>query len=226
MSPATELLNWDHVLGAEKKKTYFIAIVDRLNRERKAGKLIFPANDQLFNAFKLTPFSTLKIVILGQDPYHGTGQAHGLSFSVQKPVKQPPSLQNIFKELQNDVGMIPPKHGDLTGWAKQGVLLLNASLSVEAGLAQSHAQYGWHQFTDHVIDCINEHPEPVVFMLWGTSARSKAFRLDRSRHLILEAPHPSPLSAHRGFLGCRHFSKANTFLQKVGRTPIRWDELP
>jgi uracil-DNA glycosylase len=222
----TTTLTWEQVLGAEKQKPYFSAIIARLNQEQQQGKVIFPPKEQIFNAFKFTPFADIKVVILGQDPYHGPGQAHGLSFSVQKPVRQPPSLQNIFKELKTDMGMTPPDHGDLTGWAKQGVLLLNASLSVEASLPQSHAKYGWHQFTDHVIDCINEHPEPVVFMLWGASARSKAALLDHSRHLILEAPHPSPLSAHRGFLGCHHFSQANAFLKKAGRTPIKWDKLP
>jgi uracil-DNA glycosylase len=222
----TAVLTWEQVLGAEKQKPYFLDILARLNSERKQGKTIFPPKEQMFNAFKLTPFTAIKVVILGQDPYHGPGQAHGLSFSVQKPVRQPPSLQNIFKELKSDIGMEPPEHGDLTGWAKQGVLLLNASLSVEASLPQSHAKYGWHQFTDHVIDCINEHPEPVVFMLWGSSARSKAARLDKKRHLVLECPHPSPLSAHRGFLGCQHFSKANAFLEQAGRKPIDWAELP
>lgn len=222
----TAILTWEQVLKAEKKKIYFLDIIARLNSERNQGKIIFPPKEQMFNAFRLTAFADIKVVILGQDPYHGQGQAHGLSFSVQKPVRQPPSLQNIFQELQNDIGMPRPNHGDLTGWAKQGVLLLNASLSVEANLPQSHAKYGWHPFTDHVIDCINEHPEPVVFMLWGSSARSKAARLSKQRHLVLEAPHPSPLSAHRGFLGCRHFSQANSFLKQSGRQPIRWDDLP
>jgi uracil-DNA glycosylase len=222
---ATDILTWDQILGAERKKAYFQAIIDRLNSERKKGTVIFPPKQELFNAFKLTPFDQIKVVILGQDPYHGPRQAHGLSFSVQKPQRQPPSLQNIFKELNQDLGLARPEHGDLTGWAKQGVLLLNASLSVEAHLPQSHAKYGWHRFTDHVIDCINEHPDPVVFMLWGASARSKAERLD-SRHLILQAPHPSPLSAHRGFLGCKHFSLANEFLKKNGRDTIDWSLLP
>ncbi len=222
---STDLLTWEQVLGTEKKKPYFLDILSRLKKEQAKGKTVFPPKAELFNAFKLTPFEQIKVVILGQDPYHGPNQAHGLSFSVKKPVRQPPSLQNIFKELEKDLGIARPDHGDLTGWAKQGVLLLNASLSVEAHLPQSHAKFGWHEFTDHVIDCINEHPEPIVFMLWGASARKKAARLD-SRHLILEAPHPSPLSAHRGFLGCHHFSQANTFLERMGRGRIDWADLP
>jgi len=219
------LLTWKEILGAEKKSPYFLEILSLLNEERKQGKIIFPPKEQIFNAFKLTAFEDIKVVILGQDPYHGAGQAHGLSFSVQKSIRQPPSLQNIFKELEHDIGMQNPKYGDLSGWAKQGVLLLNSTLSVEENLPQSHAKLGWHRFTDHVIDCVNQHKKPVVFMLWGASARKKADRLDPSRHLILEAPHPSPLSAHRGFLGCRHFSKANAFLAQMGRDTIRWDDL-
>jgi uracil-DNA glycosylase len=220
------LPTWKQILGNEKKKNYFQDIIMQLDNERQQGKIIFPPKNELFNAFKLTSFEKIAVVILGQDPYHGPNQAHGLSFSVKKQVPQPPSLQNIFKELEQDIGMARPEHGDLTGWAKQGVLLLNSSLSVEANLPQSHAKWGWQHFTNHVIDCINHHSESVVFMLWGASARSKAERLDKSRHLILEAPHPSPLSAHRGFLGCGHFSKANAFLEKMGRQPIRWDDLP
>lgn len=223
---ATDVLTWEQVLGTEKKKPYFREILDFLNQESRQGKTIYPPKNQLFNAFKLTPFDQVKVVILGQDPYHGPKQAHGLSFSVQKPVRQPPSLQNIFKELKQDLGVESPDHGDLTGWAKQGVLLLNASLSVEAAQPQSHSQIGWQQFTDHVIDCLNEHPEPLVFLLWGASAQSKAQRLDGDRHLILKSPHPSPLSAHRGFLGCKHFSQANAFLQQHGREAIDWGDLP
>lgn len=223
---STALLNWEQVLGIEKKKPYFLSIIQQINELCRQGKTVYPPKNQFFNAFKLTPFDQIKVVILGQDPYHGPDQAHGLSFSVQKPVRKPPSLQNIFKELKSDLNVAAPEHGDLTGWAKQGVLLLNASLSVEAHKPQSHSKLGWQQFTDHVIDCVNEHPEPIVFMLWGASARSKSTRLDQSRHLILQAPHPSPLSAHRGFLGCQHFSQANAFLEKAGRGTIRWDDLP
>ena len=219
---ATDTLSWSQILGLEKKKPYFKSILSQLDREMAMGKTIYPPKSSIFKAFELTAFADVKVVILGQDPYHGPEQAHGLSFSVQKPIKPPPSLQNIFKELQSDLGIQAPEHGDLTGWAKQGVLLLNASLTVQAATPQSHAKIGWELFTDHVMACVNDHPEPVVFLLWGASAQKKAHFLDETRHCLLKAPHPSPLSAHRGFLGCRHFSQANAFLQKAGREPIDW----
>ena len=223
---ATDTLTWPQILGLEKKKAYFKGILAQVERERSLGKTVFPKKADIFRAFEYTPYADIKVVILGQDPYHGDDQAHGLSFSVQKPVPKPPSLQNIFKELKSDLGITPPDHGDLTGWAKQGVLLLNASLTVLAGTPQSHSKLGWQTFTDHVIECVNDHPEPIVFLLWGASAGRKAELLDAERHLILQAPHPSPLSCHRGFLGCKHFSQANDFLTQNERKPIAWDQLP
>lgn len=223
---ATDIITWSQILGIEKQKPYFKGILEQVAREQRDGKIIFPPKTHIFRAFELTAYADIKVVILGQDPYHGENQAHGLSFSVQKPVPKPPSLQNIFKEIEQDLGLPAPDHGDLTGWAQQGVLLLNASLTVQAGTPQSHAKLGWQTFTDHVIACVNDHPEPVVFLLWGASAQRKADLLDAKRHLILTAPHPSPLSCHRGFLGCRHFSQANAFLKKNHRSPIEWGDLP
>jgi len=192
-------------------------------RERKArGARIFPPGPRIFAALDATPFDRVKVVILGQDPYHGFGQAHGLCFSVQPGVETPPSLQNIYKELQSDLGIAPPRHGCLSHWAQQGVLLLNAVLTVEEGRAGAHAGKGWEGFTDAVVDALNREREHLVFLLWGSYAQKKGAVIDSARHRVLRAPHPSPLSAHRGFLGCRHFSKANEYLQRHGQAPIDW----
>lgn len=196
-----------------------------LKSEEAAGKVIYPPRGQRLAALALTPLDAVKVVILGQDPYHGPGQAHGLSFSVQKGVRIPPSLVNIYKELKSDVGFVPPDHGDLTGWAKQGVLLLNNALTVEQGQAGSHQKKGWEAITDACVAAVAEGPNPCVFMLWGSHAQKKAARvpgLNSGRHLVLQAPHPSPLSAHNGWFGSRHFSKANDFLVSVGREPVDW----
>ena len=197
-----------------------------LRAEEAAGKRIFPPRGMRLRALELTPLDKVKVVILGQDPYHGPGQAHGLSFSVPEGVRQPPSLVNIFKELQDDLGIAPPSHGNLEGWARQGVLLLNKSLTVESGQAGSHAGRGWDAITDAAVRAVAEREEPSVFILWGSHAQAKAARIpelrDDSRHLILRSPHPSPLSAHRGFFGSKPFSKANAFLEQHGRGAIDW----
>lgn len=219
---ATTEKTWSDLLGTEKEKPYFQQIMDFVRKERQSGKRIYPAHSDIFNALKFTPFENVKVVIIGQDPYHGAGQAHGLSFSVLKGVPKPPSLQNIFQELHNDLHIPIPKEGSLEGWAKQGVLLLNASLTVEEGKPQSHSHIGWYQFTDTIIRSLNEHPQGIVYLLWGSYAQRKAELIDQQKHRILTAPHPSPLSAHRGFLGCKHFSKANELLKQLGREPIDW----
>ena len=193
-----------------------------LQSEKQAGKIIFPKGSEYFHALDMVPLGAVKVVILGQDPYHGDGQAHGLCFSVQRGVSPPPSLVNIFKELETDLGLPRPKHGFLDHWAKQGVLLLNSVLTVERGLAASHQGKGWEQFTDKVIRLVNDQTTPVVFLLWGNYAQKKAAFVDTSRHLVLKSVHPSPLSAHNGFFGCRHFSKANAFLEGKGVAPIDW----
>jgi uracil-DNA glycosylase len=193
-----------------------------LATEREKGKRIFPKGGEWFRALDLTPLEEVRIVILGQDPYHGAGQAHGLCFSVQPGVQTPPSLVNIFKELESDLGIRAARHGFLEHWARQGVLLLNSVLTVEMGRAASHRDRGWERFTDQIIREVNAKAEPVVFMLWGSYAQKKAAFLDTSRHLVLKAAHPSPLSAHSGFFGCRHFSKANAFLVSRGLAPIDW----
>jgi len=190
--------------------------------EKQAGKRIYPSGKELFNAFNHTPLDKVKVVILGQDPYHGEGQAHGLCFSVRPGITVPPSLQNIYKEIQAELGLPIPAHGHLTAWADQGVLLLNSVLSVEAELAASHQGKGWEMFTDRVIEVINREREGVVFMLWGSYAQRKGAIIDARRHCVLKAPHPSPLSAHRGFFGCGHFIAANRYLQDRGITPIDW----
>jgi len=214
--------SWLGPLQAEFEQPYMADLKRFLLSEREAGKQIFPAGANWFRALDLTPLDQVKVVILGQDPYHGPGQAHGLCFSVPDGVRPPPSLVNIFKELQSDLGIPPPGYGFLEHWAKQGVLLLNSVLTVEMGLAASHRDRGWERFTDAVVRLVNAKPEPVVFMLWGSYAQKKAAFVDPSRHLVLKAPHPSPLSAHSGFLGCKHFSKANAFLEEHGLTPIDW----
>ena len=196
---------------------------DFLVQEKKADKIIYPPSSLIFNALNTTPLANVKVVILGQDPYHGPNQAHGLSFSVQKGVAIPPSLRNIFHELNTDLGVVKPIHGDLTRWAEQGVLLLNAVLTVEAGQPTSHQKRGWEDFTDHVIDVLNQQCEHVVFILWGAYAQRKGQRIDPNKHLILKAAHPSPLAANRGgFFGCKVFSKTNNYLKQNGIEPINW----
>ncbi|ULJ65690.1 uracil-DNA glycosylase [Wielerella bovis] len=214
---------WHDVLGEEKSQPYFQHILQTVRAEREAGQVIYPPAADVFNAFKLTEFADVKVVILGQDPYHNVGQAHGLSFSVQHGIQPPPSLLNIYKELSDDItGFVMPQHGCLTHWAEQGVLLLNTVLTVRAHQAHSHANLGWETFTDRVITQINQYRENVVFLLWGSHAQKKGAMIDRTRHLVLTAPHPSPLSAYRGFFGCRHFSQTNAYLQAHNLTPIDW----
>lgn len=214
--------SWMQALAGEFEQPYMQQLSAFLRAEKAAGKRVYPAGGLIFNALNLTPLPQVRVVILGQDPYHGPDQAHGLSFSVQHGVAVPPSLQNIFKELHRDLNLPIPAHGCLEHWAQQGVLLLNTALTVEAGQAGSHSKAGWHAFTDRVIQVINEQCEYVVFMLWGAHARSKAALLDPKKHLILTSAHPSPLSAYRGFLGCGHFSRCNQFLQQMGRPVIDW----
>ena len=213
--------SWADALGAEFEKPYFAALARYLHEQKAAGKTIYPPGRLIFRAFELTPLPSVKVVILGQDPYHGPGQAMGLSFSVPQGIKAPPSLVNIFKEIQSDLCITMSGSPDLEPWARQGVLMLNASLTVEAGLANSHKAIDWQYFTDAVIKCISDNCSGVVFLLWGNFARAKKELIDTSRHYVLEAPHPSPL-AGGGFFGCRHFSKANQLLQSQGKTPINW----
>ncbi len=213
---------WLEAIGGEFEKDYMRRLKRFLVERKQAGATIYPPGSQIFNALNSTPLSKVKAVILGQDPYHGPGQAHGLCFSVQKGVRPPPSLVNIFKEIESDLGYRPPAHGCLQAWADRGVLLLNAVLTVEKGNAGSHQGKGWEQFTDAAVRAVNEQRDNVVFLLWGSHAQKKGAGIDRRRHLVLKAPHPSPLSAHRGFLGCRHFSKANEWLQSRGVEPIDW----
>jgi uracil-DNA glycosylase len=212
---------WKAVLEEEFGKSYFSELTATV-REAYLHKTIYPSPPFIFNAFELCPLDQVKVVIIGQDPYHGPDQAHGLCFSVPEGVRIPPSLRNIYKEIQDDIGCDLPESGNLERWAKQGVLLLNATLTVEAGNAGSHQGLGWETFTDAVIKTISDQKEHVVFLLWGSYARSKATLIDRSKHLILEAPHPSPLSAYRGFLGCKHFSQTNAYLAKQGLEQIEW----
>lgn len=214
--------SWKNLLKDEFSKPYFEQIVLHLKTERTQQKTIYPPGALIFNAFNTTPVDQVKVVILGQDPYHGPGQAHGLCFSVQNGVPPPPSLVNIFKELKEDIGINIPRHGNLTHWAQQGVFLLNASLTVRAGEPMSHAKIGWATFTDTVIKRISQARPHLVFMLWGKFAQEKAVLIDPDKHLILKAAHPSPLSAHNGFLGCRHFSKANAWLMSQGIDPVDW----
>ncbi len=216
---------WTEAIGEEKTQPYFQHILQYVHQERLAGKIIYPPQNEVFNAFALTEFKDVKVVILGQDPYHGPNQAHGLSFSVKPGIAPPPSLLNMYKELAQDVGFQIPSHGYLVEWAKQGVLLLNTVLTVEQSKAHSHANIGWETFTDKVIYQLNQHRENLVFLLWGSHAQKKGQFIDRQRHCVLTAPHPSPLSAHRGFLGCRHFSKTNTYLREKGIKEINW-QLP
>ena len=214
--------SWLEPLRAEFEQPYMAELRHFLLAERQRGRTIFPSPSSWFRALDLTPLDRVRVVILGQDPYHGPGQAHGLCFSVPPGVRPPPSLVNIFKELESDVGVHPSPHGFLEHWASQGVLLLNSVLTVEMGRAASHRMRGWERFTDSVVRLVNAKAEPVVFMLWGAYAQKKAHFVDEARHLVLKAPHPSPLSAHNGFLGCRHFSRANSFLEERGFKPIDW----
>lgn len=214
--------SWKEVLNDEFAKPYFEQITLHIKTEKSQGKIIYPPGALIFNAFNTTPFDKVKVVILGQDPYHGPGQAHGLCFSVQHGVPPPPSLVNIFKELQEDIGINIPGHGNLTHWAEQGVFLLNASLTVRAGEPMSHSKIGWAQFTDEVIKKISAGKEHVVFILWGKFAQEKKLLIDETKHCILRSAHPSPLSAHAGFFGCKHFSKANEYLMNKGIDPIDW----
>lgn len=213
--------SWQEVLQTEFDKPYFENLVGFVKQEY-ASNTIFPPAGQIFNAFNTCPFNNVKVVILGQDPYHGPGQAHGLCFSVNDGIQFPPSLQNIFKEITADLGIPAPKTGNLTRWAEQGVLLLNATLTVRASQAGSHQGKGWEEFTDAVIKIISEKAENVVFILWGSYAIKKKALIDASKHCILTAPHPSPLSSYRGFFGSKHFSQTNTYLASKGKTPIEW----
>ncbi|MFI4938062.1 MAG: uracil-DNA glycosylase [Candidatus Berkiellales bacterium] len=214
--------SWKASLNPEFEKPYMQQLRTFLRQEKDAKKYIFPKSNDIFKAFEYTPFDQVKVVILGQDPYHGVGQAHGLCFSVLPGVAIPPSLQNIYKELSDDLGVPPVTHGCLISWAKQGVLLLNSVLTVERGLANSHQGKGWENFTDQVISLLNQQTKPIAFVLWGSYAQRKGESIDKTRHLVIKSPHPSPLSAHRGFLGSRPFSKINAFLTSHGQTPIDW----
>lgn len=214
--------SWKEILKSEFNKPYFQQIPQHLKIEKAQGKIIYPPGSLIFNAFNTTPFDKVKVVILGQDPYHGSGQAHGLCFSVSNGIAPPPSLVNIFKELHEDIGIDIPNHGNLTHWAGQGVFLLNASLTVRGGEPMSHSKIGWAEFTDTVIKKISEQKKHVVFILWGKFAQEKRVLIDETKHLILKAAHPSPLSAHAGFFGCRHFSKTNEYLMHSGIDPIDW----
>lgn len=213
--------DWDEILHEETQKPYFQQLRYTLAREYKQHT-VYPPKELLFSALKLTPYGRTRVVILGQDPYHGPGQAHGLSFSVMPGVRIPPSLQNIYKELESDVGVPAPNHGYLLHWAEQGVLLLNAVLTVREGQPNSHKGIGWEQFTDAIMMKLNERDAPLVFILWGSYAQKKGAFIDRKRHKVIESPHPSPLSAHRGFLGSRPFSKTDAFLEEKGLKPVDW----
>ncbi|WP_434997041.1 uracil-DNA glycosylase [Vibrio scophthalmi] len=219
-----KLLTWDDVIGDEQQQPYFQQTLSYVAEQRAEGKVVFPPEADVFNAFDATPFADVKVVVLGQDPYHGPDQAHGLCFSVLPGVKTPPSLVNMYKELAQDVeGFTIPQHGYLQSWAEQGVLLLNTVLTVEQGKAHSHAKTtGWETYTDKVIAALDQHGSGIVFLLWGAHAQKKGRFIDRSKHHVLEAPHPSPLSAHRGFFGCHHFSQANQHLTEQGLKPIDW----
>jgi uracil-DNA glycosylase len=214
--------DWKEILKQEFPKSYFLQIVQFLKTEKLAGKIIYPAGGLIFNAFNTTAFEKVKVVLIGQDPYHGPGQAHGLSFSVPDGIPPPPSLLNIFKELQTDIGLAIPKRGNLTGWAEQGVLLLNSSLTVRANEPMSHSTLGWNRFTDSVITKISEQKKNMVFLLWGKFAQEKQPLIDETKHLVLKAAHPSPFSVDKGFFGSRPFSKTNEYLIKNGIDPIDW----
>ncbi|AKC31877.1 uracil-DNA glycosylase [Candidatus Pantoea carbekii] len=220
-------LTWYDVLAEEKKKSYFNKILKKISNERMKGVVIYPSQKNVFNAFRLTKLHNLKVVILGQDPYHGTNQAHGLAFSVLPGIAIPPSLSNIYKEIEQDIpSFVRPKHGCLEHWAKQGVLLLNTILTVEAGKAHSHSDFGWQRFTDQVISVINDNCRDIIFLLWGKNAQKKSDKIDHRRHYVLTAAHPSPLSAYNGFFGCKHFSQVNVLLKLYNRVPINWTPPP
>ncbi len=214
---------WSDFIAEQSQQPYLKDTLEYVAQKRSEGVTVFPPEQQVFSAFDATPFEQVKVVILGQDPYHGPDQAHGLCFSVLPGIKPPPSLANMYKELVQDIeGFSTPDHGYLMPWAEQGVLLLNTVLTVEQGQAHSHKHLGWEKFTDKVIDEINQHREGVVFLLWGAHAQRKGKNIDKVRHHVLHAPHPSPLSAHRGFFGCQHFSKTNDLITSLGKTPINW----
>lgn len=217
------MTTWDEILAEEMQKDYYQQL-QALVQKRRTEVRVFPEEKNVFNALELTPFESVKVVILGQDPYHGFGQAHGLSFSVQKGIPLPPSLKNIYKELQEDIGGELPTEGDLSHWAKQGVLLLNTVLTVEEGNANSHKRMGWERLTNRLIESLNELKHPVIFILWGKPAQDKEKLITNPNHVLLKAPHPSPLSAYRGFFGSKPFSKVNDILIQQGQTPIRWKE--
>jgi uracil-DNA glycosylase len=218
------MITWHDLIGEEKEAPYFKDILSYVNKRRELGVEVYPPSADVFNAFKYTSLDNLKVVIIGQDPYHGPNQAHGLCFSVNKGIPNPPSLRNIFQELKNEYGekFIMPEHGCLSSWAQQGVFLLNNTLTVERGHPQSHANIGWDIFTEHVIKKINDNLDHIVFMLWGSPAQKKCKCVDENKHLILKTVHPSPLSAYRGFFGCQHFIKCNEYLEKNGKSPINW----
>ena len=213
---------WLEVLAPELRQPYMQELKKFLQQEKQAKEVIYPASDKIFNAFNLTPFDEVKVVILGQDPYHGVGQAHGLSFSVPDGITPPPSLKNIFKELHSDIGIQITNNGNLTAWAKQGILLLNSALSVRHKQPASHKERGWEKFTDAVIDKLNLYHAQLVFMLWGSYAQNKGKLIDRDKHLVIESPHPSPFAAHRGFFGSKPFSKTNAYLSEHAKQPINW----
>lgn len=212
---------WDDYISGEFEKEYYITLREKLSEEYRT-RTVYPAKENIFNALKFTPYSKVKVLLLGQDPYHGAGQAHGLAFSVQKGVAKPPSLLNIFQELSTDLGVVPPSHGCLTDWTTQGVMLLNTVLTVREGEANSHKNLGWTTFTDKIIETLNAREDPVIFLLWGRNAADKLPLITGSQHFVLSAAHPSPLSASRGFFGCRHFSKVNEILTRVGKEPVNW----
>ncbi len=214
--------SWKARIGEWFARDDMRELANFLRQRKAAGATVYPPSADIFAAFDATPFDAVKVVILGQDPYHGPGQAHGLCFSVRPGVPVPPSLDNIYKELARDVGFARPDHGCLLPWARQGVLLLNSVLTVEAGRAGAHAGKGWEGFTDHVVDVLNRQREQVLFLLWGSYAQAKGNVIDTQRHRVLRAPHPSPLSAHRGFIGCGHFSAANEYLARTGQAPVDW----
>lgn len=214
--------SWKPYLQNEFEKDYMKNLSSFLSKEKSAKKNIFPKSADIFNAYNSCPFEEIKVVIIGQDPYHGQNQAHGLCFSVLPPTPPPPSLQNIFKELESDLGLKKPNHGDLTSWAKQGVFLLNDVLTVEEGKAHSHKEQGWEKFTDRSIEVLNEAHRGLIFLLWGSPAQKKGQKIDGTKHFILKAPHPSPLSSYRGFFGCKHFSETNKILEKQGKKIIDW----
>lgn len=214
--------DWDELLAGEFEKDYFKNLVEKL-KEEYAEQTIYPAKENIFNALKYTPYKDAKVLLLGQDPYHGEGQAHGLAFSVMEGVIKPPSLVNMLKELKDDLGLEIPDSGSLIPWTKQGVMLLNTVLTVREGQPNSHKKMGWTTFTDKIISCLNERSDPVIFLLWGANAKEKLELITNPRHYVLMAPHPSPLSASRGFFGCRHYSKTNEILKRMGKEPIDWN---